>query len=126
MIGKGSGMVRATLEPDGTVTEMLPDGAQRTVSPKPDWARVDATTDAEIACHIAEDAAEAAQDSAAWVVRVRGRLGLSRKAFAKQIGVTVATLRDWEHGKRAPHGPARAFLRVIEREPEAVLRALSG
>jgi putative transcriptional regulator len=35
-------------------------------------------------------------------------------------------LRDWEHGKRMPRGPARAFLRVIEREPEAVLRALSA
>jgi putative transcriptional regulator len=105
---------------------MLSTGARRAISPRPDWTRIDATTDAEVAGQIAEDEAEAAQDSAVWVVRVRGRLGLSQKSFAEHIGVTLATLRDWEHGKRMPRGPARAFLRVIEREPEAVLRALSA
>ena len=41
------------------------------------------------------------------------------------FGVSVWTLRDWEHGRR-PDGPARALLRVIEREPEAARRALGG
>jgi putative transcriptional regulator len=64
-------MVRARLEPDGTVTELLLGGARRAISPRADWVRIDATTDAEIARHGAEDDAEAARASAAWVVRVR-------------------------------------------------------
>jgi putative transcriptional regulator len=39
--------------------------------------------------------------------------------------VSVATVRNWEQGRRRPEGPARALLRVIERAPKAVERALS-
>lgn len=60
------------------------------------------------------------------VASVRQRLGMSQAAFARAFGVSTATLRNWEQGRRVPQGPARVLLNVIEREPEAVLRALSA
>ena len=60
------------------------------------------------------------------VKAVRKRLGLSQAAFAARFGFSVGTLRDWEQKRRRPDGPARVLLTVIDREPEAVERALSG
>jgi len=91
-----------------------------------DWSRVDKTSEAEIARHAAADEAAAKRDAAAWARRVRKRVGLSQAAFAARLGVPVTSVRDWEKGKRAPRGAARAFMRVIDREPEAVLRALAA
>ena len=95
------------------------------VEPRSDWTRVDANTEAEIERQAAFDDAEAAQDAAAWVRRVRRRAGLSQAEFARRIGISVATVRGWEQGKLVPQGAARALLRVIDRVPEAVL-ALSA
>jgi len=55
---------------------------------------------------------------------VRRRMGMSQATFAAHFGVSPRTVQDWEQGHRAPSGPARAFLTVIDREPEAVRRAL--
>lgn len=55
---------------------------------------------------------------------IRERLGLSQSRFASIIGVSVRTLQNWEQGRREPEGPAKALLRVVDREPEAVLQAL--
>ncbi len=59
------------------------------------------------------------------VVAIRTRLGLSQGEFATRFGFKLDALQNWEQGRRRPEGTARAFLRVIEREPEAVLRALA-
>ncbi len=59
------------------------------------------------------------------VAAVRGRLGFTQQQFAARFGVSVATLRHWERGDRAPQGPALVLLNLIEREPAMVLRALS-
>jgi putative transcriptional regulator len=56
---------------------------------------------------------------------IRRKLGLSQDAFAARFGISVATLRDWEQRRRRPEGPGRVLLTIIEREPEAVARALS-
>lgn len=58
------------------------------------------------------------------VRKVRERLGMSQGEFAAQFGISTATLRNWEQGRREPEGPARVLLNIIEREPEAVRRAL--
>ena len=71
-----------------------------------------------------EDDAEARRDAAAYARRVRRRTGLSQAAFAARIGVPLDTVRNWEQGKPAPAGPARALLRVLDRMPEAALAAL--
>lgn len=55
---------------------------------------------------------------------VRAKLGTSQAEFALMIGVSVATLRNWEQGRRTPDGPALALLRVAARNPKAVIDAL--
>jgi putative transcriptional regulator len=58
------------------------------------------------------------------VQAVRAKLGASQAEFARMIGVSVATLRNWEQGRRTPDGPALALLRVAARNPKAVIQAL--
>ena len=57
---------------------------------------------------------------------IRDSLGKSQPEFAMMIGVSVATLRNWEQGRRVPDGPAQALLRVAAQNPEAVAAALSA
>lgn len=59
------------------------------------------------------------------VAAIRTRLGLSQGEFAARFGFKLDALQNWEQGRRRPDPAVRAFLRVIEREPEAVLRALA-
>jgi putative transcriptional regulator len=56
---------------------------------------------------------------------IRERLNQSQREFAQMIGISVATLQNWEQGRRRPDGPARALLQVAERHPEVVREALS-
>ena len=58
------------------------------------------------------------------VKAVRRKLGASQSEFALMIGVSVATLRNWEQGRRTPEGPALALLRVAAKNPGAVAAAL--
>ncbi len=58
------------------------------------------------------------------VKTVRAKLKKSQTEFALMIGVSVATLRNWEQGRRRPEGPALALLRVAARNPRAVMAAL--
>jgi putative transcriptional regulator len=58
------------------------------------------------------------------VKSLRGRLSLTQSEFSTMIGVSIRTLQNWEQGRREPEGPAKALLRVVEREPKAVLSAL--
>jgi len=55
---------------------------------------------------------------------IRQKLGVSQSQFATMIGVSVATLQNWEQGRRNPVGPARALLRVADANPKAVAAAL--
>lgn len=58
------------------------------------------------------------------VKAIRTKLRKSQDEFALMIGVSVATLRNWEQGRRQPHGPARALLKVAAENPKAVEKAL--
>lgn len=91
-----------------------------------DIARVDATTEADIARHIAEDEDEAQsrQDAALFAQRVRKRLGLSQAEFSARIHVSLDTIRNWEQGKPAPTGAAKALLRILDKAPEMALAVL--
>ena len=60
------------------------------------------------------------------ITATRKRMHLSQEIFALTFGISPATLRDWEQGRRHPEGPAKVLLRVIDKEPEAVLRALNA
>ncbi len=57
---------------------------------------------------------------------IRKRVARSAREFERRFGIPAATLNNWEQGRRAPDPAARALLRVIEREPEAVERALAA
>jgi putative transcriptional regulator len=53
--------------------------------------------------------------------KIRELYGLSQEKFASLMGISVATLRNWEQGRRRPEGAARVLLRVAAKHPEAVL-----
>ncbi len=59
------------------------------------------------------------------VKAIRKRLGVTQTSFAARFGISLGALRDWEQNRRQPEGPARVLLTVIDREPEAVERALA-
>ena len=54
------------------------------------------------------------------VKKLRERLGLTQEAFAATYRIPVGTLRDWEQCRKNPDAPARAYLLVIDRNPQAV------
>ena len=107
---------------------------------KVDWRQVDATSDEAIAQQAAEDADTAPVFTAEEILAagrriavgdvedvrsLRTRLGLSQEAFAARFGFSVDAVRQYESRRRVPSGPARTLLRVIAREPDAVIRALA-
>jgi putative transcriptional regulator len=92
-------MMRVRLKADGRIVELMPDGSERAVDHS---------------------------NPAHFVREVRTRCGLTQTAFAEKIEVPVETVRNWEQGKRAPRGPARALLKMIANSPETAFAALGG
>lgn len=93
-----------------------------------DWAAVEAITDEQVRA-----AALADPDTVPVPVydtpgltpqvnvkKLREKLGLTQEAFAATYRIPVGTLRDWEQRRKNPDAPARAYLTVIARNPEAV------
>jgi putative transcriptional regulator len=60
------------------------------------------------------------------VKAIRVNLGMTQEEFSLRFGFSLATLRQWEQGRRNPEGPARAYLTVIQNNPDMVLDALSA
>ena len=60
------------------------------------------------------------------VRRIRKKLQVSQSQFAMMIGVSKATLQNWEQGRREPDGPAKALLRIVDKNPKAVIEALQA
>jgi len=58
------------------------------------------------------------------VAVIRRKYDMSQEAFAALMGISVATLRNWEQGRRKPHGPAKVLLTIADRQPAAILEAL--
>ena len=104
--------------------------------PKPesrtDWKRLNSMSDDEIerAALNDPDAQLLSDEKLARGFRpkaltaLRKRLGLSQADFARQFALNLRTLQDWEQGRRKPEDIARTYLRVIERNPDAVKAAL--
>lgn len=57
---------------------------------------------------------------------IRERFGMSQSQFAAFLCISVRTLQKWEQGRRAPVGAANTLMRIMHKEPEAVMRALHG
>ena len=56
----------------------------------------------------------------------RRHLGLTQQKFAELLGISPATLRNWEQGRRRPEGAARVLLCVVAKYPKAVLDTVDG
>jgi putative transcriptional regulator len=95
-----------------------------------DWDQVSHMTDDAIAEDIARDpdtmAFTDADGMALRIQMIRKGLSLSQAQFAAQFHIPLATLKDWEQGRRQPEAAAWAYLQVIEGEPAAVRRALKA
>lgn len=69
---------------------------------------------------------EARGRSAAIDVRaIRAATKKTQAAFASSFRLPVATVRDWEQGRRHPDAPARVLLGMIAADPETVERLVS-
>ncbi len=59
------------------------------------------------------------------VKAIRRATGLSQAGFAERFGFDLASIRNWEQGRRRPEWPARVLLTVIKHNPHAVQDALT-
>jgi putative transcriptional regulator len=105
--------------------ELLPDLAAR---PPPSQKEIDGQAAKDGDAWTDQELAEAElvypPPSPAQVRALRAKLGLSQAQFARRFGFTLDTVQQYEQGRRRPSGPASTLLRVIEADPEAVVRAL--
>lgn len=114
---------------DGTVVEVLPGGTERPfreLSMRPmTGAGIEAAAEAD------SDARPMTTEELQTARRVpriktlRRALGLTQEEFAGRYHIPLGTLRDWEQGRTEPDQPARAYLKAIAGDPEAVRRALA-
>jgi len=56
---------------------------------------------------------------------IRAKFSATQQEFADLIGIKRETLRNWEEGRRRPHGPARALLRAIDADPVLLAKVLN-
>jgi len=118
----------AKIRSDGTVVELRDDGTEH---PFPEAPIEPMTSEAVEAAAAADpDARPFSGDELQRVKRIpriktlRRALGLTQEEFSACYHVPLGTLQDWEQGRTEPDRPARAYLRVIARDPEGVRRAL--
>ena len=96
--------MRVRLKADGRLVEIMADGSERGIP-----AAVSPVHESQ----------------AAYARRIRAATHLTQAGFAARLGVPVETVRNWEQGKRAPRGPARALLKLIEHAPDLAFAALA-
>lgn len=67
------------------------------------------------------------------VAAIRERLGqpfagraCTQQEFASRFGFSLATVQDWEHGRRKPDHAARVLLLTIDHDPSAVDAAIGA
>jgi len=127
-------MIRAKLQADGTVVQLMADGSTQPFESRTDWPRLNAMTEEDI-----EDGARSDPDNPPMTDEelarmrrvpdpkaIRQRLGMTQEEFAAHFQISVGTLRDWEQRARRLDSTAKAYLRVIEQAPDAVMEALEG
>ena len=106
---------------------------QKPISTGTDWSAVDALTEAAVhkAALADVDSRPLSKGSPAGltklvnVKKLRERLGLTQEDFSAAYRIPLGTLRDWEQRRKYPDAPARAYLMVIVKNPQAVAKMLS-
>jgi putative transcriptional regulator len=99
-----------------------------------DWDYVHSLTDEQIAAAVADDPDAAPINffekpgfiPIVNVLRLRTKLGMTQEEFAALYSIPIGTLRDWEQRRKRPDATARAYLKIIERDPEAVAKLLGS
>lgn len=120
--------ITARMHKDGTVVEVLADGSERPFSEK----RMRHMTEEEIhaAALTDPDAQPLTDEDLARMKRVsrvkiiRRALRLTQEEFAARYHIPLGTLRDWEQGRSEPDQTAKAYLKVIAANPQAIYQAL--
>ena len=59
------------------------------------------------------------------VKEIREKTGMSQQRFCSTFGISLGTLRHWEQGLRTPRGAARVLLKVVDKNPQAVIEAVT-
>ena len=113
-------MQRLRLKADGRIVE-LRDGQEFPLAPVLPGV---ALAIPETSPSVSAQGSDTAQPPAVRDLPRRARL--TQLEFAARLGVPVETIRNWEQGKRAPRGPARALLAVIAHSPDTVFAALAS
>lgn len=101
---------------------------------KHDWSRLDAMSDAEVeAAAIKDPDAQPLTEASMKHMRqtpqikvIRRALRMTQEEFAAAYHIAIGTLRDWEQNRSVPDMAAKAYLKVIAREPEMTRRALEA
>jgi putative transcriptional regulator len=108
---------------------------KKTAKRKPhiDWSRADAMTPKQRRAAALADPDNRPMTDEEWAAApripqvsvIRRALKLSQEEFARAYHIPIGTLRDWEQSRKEPDAAARAYLRVIAREPDTVRKALT-
>src|SRR5262245_25749734 len=127
--------IRAKRLKAGTLVEVLADGTTRPFPPdETDWKALWGMSEDEIKAAALTDPDNPPRTPerdkhlkrVPQVKVMRRALHLTQEEFAASFHIPLGTLRDWEQGKTQPDQAARAYLRVIARNPKAVLEALEA
>lgn len=119
-----------TMDADGNVYRVKPDGTLEPVSIPPVAPASDEAIEA--AAMADADNPPLTAETEARLRRVprtktlRRALQLTQAEFARRYHIPLGTLRDWEQGRTEPDQPTRAYLKVIANDPEGICRALQN
>jgi putative transcriptional regulator len=106
---------------------------RKPAKPEFSWAAFDALTDEQVLAAALSDPdaqplTEADMNSmkrTPQVKIIRRAMKMSQEEFAQCFKIPLGTLRDWEQGRVETDQVARAYLKVIARNPKAVREALA-
>jgi len=129
--GSGSASFRRVTPSHENVDATMKKTAKRT--PKIDWSHADAMTAKQRRAAAIADPDNRPMTDKEWaaaprvprVSTIRQALKLSNEDFAGAFHIPIGTLRDWEQARKEPDAAAKAYLRVIAREPDTMRKALA-
>ena len=124
--------IRARRTADGGVEQVLPDGSTGPFEGQTDWTRFDAITDEEAYQNALDDPDNPplTEERLAKMRRIpnprrlRESLNMTQREFARTFEIGLQAIRDWEDGVYWPDSAAKTYLRLIDHDPEAIIRLL--
>lgn len=121
-------IITARMNKGGTVIEVSPDGKEQPfpVLPKRHMTEeeIEAAALSDPDAQPLTDADFARMKKTPQAKIVRRVLSLTQEEFALRYHIPLGTLRDWEQGRSEPDQTAKAYLKTIAVNPDAVYQAL--